>query len=150
MQRITEEQKVEFTAQLLPAIHARRAELTELLAKYSSHWGYEDGVYRFYHHSFKVLRLTRSTEEIVAALRALLPARELNEQFMEIIREGTRYRTEDSGDEEVELSTPRQIVEAFFHARFMLEMAVRYASLEEPPHCLPSGWAALLYLYDIR
>jgi hypothetical protein len=27
---------------------------------------------------------------------------------------------------------------------------VRYADLEEPPQTLPSGWAALLYLYDLR
>jgi hypothetical protein len=42
------------------------------------------------------------------------------------------------------------ILEAFFHALFMLEMAVRYADLGEPPQMLPSGWAALLYLYDLR
>lgn len=43
------------------------------------------------------------------------------------------------------------MVEAFFHARFMLEMAVKYGqALEEPPTSLPSGWAAFLYLYDLR
>lgn len=42
----------------------------------------------------------------------------------------------------------RPIVEAFFHARFFLEMAVRYAMLEAPPRPLPSGYAALLYLYQ--
>jgi hypothetical protein len=42
------------------------------------------------------------------------------------------------------------MVEAFFHARFFLEMAVRYAHLEQPPNPLPSGYAALLYLYDLR
>ena len=41
-------------------------------------------------------------------------------------------------------------VEAFFHARFFLEMAVRYAKLETPPRPLPSGYAALLYLYQLR
>jgi hypothetical protein len=43
-----------------------------------------------------------------------------------------------------------QRVEAFFHARFFLEMAVRYASLDSPPRPLPSGYAALLYLYRLR
>jgi hypothetical protein len=38
------------------------------------------------------------------------------------------------------------MVEAFFHARFFLEMAVRYAHLEQPPNPLPSGYAGLLYL----
>ncbi len=44
----------------------------------------------------------------------------------------------------------RPILEAFFHARFFLEMAVRYAGLEKAPTTLPSGWAALLCLYRIR
>ena len=44
----------------------------------------------------------------------------------------------------------RPILEAFFHARFFLEMAVRYADLPVPPNPLPSGWAALLYLYELR
>ena len=30
----------------------------------------------------------------------------------------------------------------------MIEMAVRYADLEKPPDTLPSGWVALLYLFN--
>jgi hypothetical protein len=42
-------------------------------------------------------------------------------------------------------------LEAFFHARCMLEMAVAYGKeLERPPSVLPSGWAALLYLFGLR
>ena len=44
----------------------------------------------------------------------------------------------------------RPMLEAFFHARFFLEMAVRYANLEKPPQLLPSGYAALLCLYGLR
>ena len=45
----------------------------------------------------------------------------------------------------------RPIVEAFFHARYFLEMACRYArELDEAPDVLPSGWAALLCLHDMR
>ena len=44
----------------------------------------------------------------------------------------------------------RPILEAFSHAKFMVEMAVRYADLPQPPQPMPSGWAALLYLYDLR
>jgi hypothetical protein len=45
----------------------------------------------------------------------------------------------------------RPIVEAFFHARYFLEMAVRYGrQLSVAPQLLPSGWAALLYLYRLR
>jgi len=44
----------------------------------------------------------------------------------------------------------RPILEAYFDARFFLEMAVRYSELESPPSPLPSGYAALLDLYDLR
>jgi hypothetical protein len=29
-------------------------------------------------------------------------------------------------------------------------MAIRYAALDSPPRVLPSGYAALLYLYGLR
>ncbi len=44
----------------------------------------------------------------------------------------------------------RPMLESLAHAKFMIEMAVRYADLKEPPQPMPSGWAALLYLYDLR
>jgi hypothetical protein len=45
----------------------------------------------------------------------------------------------------------RPILEAFFHARYFLEMVCRYGrELAEPPSPLPSGWAAVLYLYGLR
>jgi hypothetical protein len=125
-------------------------DLKALLEKCSSHWGYEDPVYRFYHHSFKVYRLQETTAEIVKALQALAPGRELHDEFMRIVREGTgkAFALEHNT---VWMETTRPILEAFFHARFFLEMAVRYGEgLESPPNLLPSGWAALLYLYDLR
>lgn len=57
------------------------------------------------------------------------------------------FKTEDNA-RWTEVTRP--ILEAFFHARFFLEMAVRYADLEKPPLPLPSGYAALLYLYGLR
>jgi len=45
----------------------------------------------------------------------------------------------------------RPILEAFFHARYFLEMVCRYGrELNEPTDSLPSGWAAVLYLYGLR
>ncbi len=80
--------------------------------------GYEDGIYRFYHHSFKIYSLQETTSAIVAALW---------------------------------LEVTRPMVEAFFHAHYFLEMAVRYGKqLKHPPRQLPSGWAAFLYLYNLR
>ena len=64
-------------------------DLAALLEKCGSHWAYEDGVYRFYHHSFKVYGLQSHTISIVDKLRSLSPDRELNQWFMEIIASGT-------------------------------------------------------------
>jgi len=36
------------------------------------------------------------------------------------------------------------------HAGFMIEMAVRYADLPEPPQPMPNGWAAPVHLFDLR
>lgn len=69
--------------------------------------------------------------------------------FLEIVFEGTG-RIREPAHNQVWTSTSRPMLEAFFHARFFVEMAVRYAHLEEPPIPLPSGYAALLYLYGLR
>jgi hypothetical protein len=136
--------------ELFAKLRSALPDLKALLEKCSSHWGYEDPVYRFYHHSFKVFHLQATTGEIVTALQALAPSRALNKQFMRIVRGGTG-KTFEYKHNAVWLKTTRPIVEAFFHARFFLEMAVRYGEgLESPPNILPSGWAAFLYLYDLR
>ena len=74
---------------LLDAIKARLPELEKLLVEVSSHWHAEDGFYRFYHQSLKVYGLQSDTERIVAALRSLMPERELHAWFQQIIGEGT-------------------------------------------------------------
>ncbi len=122
----------------------------KLLGDCQSHWGYEDPVYRFYHHSFKVYSLQETTTAIVAALQSLAPERTLNESFMAIVRDGTGKEFEREHNRRW-LEVTRPIVEGFFHARYFLEMAVRYGrQLKQPPRQLPSGWAAFLYLYNLR
>jgi hypothetical protein len=135
--------------ELPSALRARREELGALLERQSDHWHFEDPVYRFYHQSSKVFELQRQTEEIVRTLASLSPNRELTGWFREILAAGTG-RTFTLEDNARWTSVTRPIVEAFFHARYFLEMAVRYAHLEEPPSVLPSGYAALLYLYGLR
>lgn len=172
--------------QLFKNIKERLPELESMLQEYSvnfapvmgekGHWTYEDPIYRFYHHSFKVLRLQEDTIKIVEMLKSLLPGQELNKMFMRIIEDGTaissvklpydiitffgdrvrELKSDDKGMPIEELNMnwekyTRPILEAFFHAKFMLEMAVKYGkTMEYPPNCLPSGWAALLYLYNLR
>jgi hypothetical protein len=135
---------------LLANLRASVPTLESLLTRSQGHWCEEDSVYRFYHHSFKVYALQETTAEIIAALQALAPERALNAWFLEIVRDGTGKTFEPAHNERW-LAVARPIIEAYFHARYFLEMAVRYGrSLDEPPRVLPSGWAALLYLYNLR
>ncbi len=136
--------------ELLDNLRARLPKLEQWLEAVSNHGGYEDPVYRFYHQSFKVFGLQDATARIVVTLQALAPRRMLNAWFMEIVARGTNKRF-STRDNENWVAVTAAILEAFFHARFFLEMAVRYGrSLDVPPRVLPSGWAALLYLYDLR
>lgn len=135
---------------LLDAIKTRVAELEALLEKVSSHWHAEDGFYRFYHQSLKVYRLQDDTLEIAEALRALRPGQPLNKWFEQIIREGTGKGFKMEHNQRW-LEETRAILEAFFHARMMLEFAVKYGrELENAPASMPSGWATLLCLHNLR
>lgn len=134
---------------LLGALQSRRDELKMRLEESSNEWGFEDPIYRFYHQSFKLYSLQGETHAIVRLLASLAPDRTLNPWFLQIVEEGTgkQFTPKDNADWP---GVARPIVEAFFHARFFLEMAVRYAHVAEPPRVLPSGYAALLYLYGLR
>ena len=153
---------------LLDNIKNKMPELEELLEKINSHWHYEDMVYRFYHHSFKVYYVQGDTIEIVAALKKLTPDMKklkeeipdlleciesislFNSQFDDIIKKGTGKVFKSIHNKNWDKHT-KPLLESFFHAKFFLEMAVKYGKeLETAPNCLPSGWAALLYMYNLR
>lgn len=134
---------------LLQRLKERKPGLEKMLQDMSGHWTYEDHFYRFYHGSFKVFGVQTTTTTAVKLLRELLPERELNTAFEKIIKDGTGKCFDLSNNEQWERHT-RPMLEAFAHAKFMIEMAVRYADLLSPPQPMPSGYAALLYLYDLR
>ena len=144
------DQRREEEAKLLEASNDALPRLENLWEQATSHWGYEDPVYRFYHQSFKVYHLQADIAEIVKALQDLAPHLPLNPWFMQIVGEG------NAGEFSMEvnqrwLEATRPILEAFFHARYFLEMVCKYGKeLEEPPDSLPSGWAAVLELYGLR
>ena|ERR1700712_637181 len=134
--------------QLLASLKANSASLDALRRQVRE--VSEDGVYRFYHRSFKVYRVQDCTLAIVEALQALAPGRPLHEDFVTIVREGTGHVFELSHNRHWKAVT-RPILEAFFHAQYFLEMAVQFGkTLEAPPALLPNGWAGLLYLYNLR
>jgi hypothetical protein len=142
-----EHQRLEFL--LLDRLKQHKARLVEMLTVMSAHWTYEDYFYRYYHGSFKVYAVQTTTERAAKLLRALLPERECNLSFAKIIRDGTAKEFELEHNNNWDHHT-RPMLEAFAHAKFMVEMAVRSADLPAPPQPMPSGWAALLYLYDLR
>ena len=136
---------------LLANIRERTSGLRDLLTQVNDHWGYEDGMYRFYHQSFKIFGLQQLTERIVAELTGIAPeGRGFCKLFLTVLEPGLgRAFSPEDNAHWVERTAP--IVEAFLHARYFLEMAVKYAAeLEEPPQLMPSGWAALLSLYGLR
>jgi hypothetical protein len=140
----------ELAEQLLSNIKQQLPILEELLAQVESHWGIEDGFYRFYHQSFKVYPVQQATEEICHALQNLLPDRPMNKWFCRIVADGTGGDFDISHNQDW-LQHTRPILEAFFHAHFFLKMAVKYGrELQRAPNSLPSGWAAVLYLFNLR
>jgi len=143
------EEQDRLTRLLLLRLKERKPQLQQMLEAMSGRWTYEDHFYRYYHGSFKVYAVQGTTEKAVKLLRDLLPERKLNMVFERIIHQGTGKQFELDHNEEWDRHT-RPMLEAFAHAKFMVEMAVRYADLPSPPAPLPSGWAALLYLYDLR
>ena len=142
---------------LLKNIKDNLPELEKELESVSGLW-YEDRMYRFYHHSFKVYDLVGTTEDIVKLLRKINPNEKgenvyrLDPYFERIYMEGTcQNRKFEISHNSIFDTVTRPFIEAFFHARYFLEMAVKYGKeLDEAPSSLPSGWAALLELYNIR
>jgi hypothetical protein len=135
---------------LLINIKSKLPELEQLLLDVCGHWNYEDYVYRFYHNSFKVYYTQELTAIIVEKFHELMPELELNRMFVNIINSGTgkKFKMDDNLDWE---NITRPILEALMHAKYFLEMIVKYGKeLDESPNCMPSGWASVLYLFNIR
>lgn len=143
---------------ILQAIKDRLPDLEKASGFFRSHWGYEDPIYRFYHHSFKVYWLTQGkvTEtvslfrEIGRAAGVIDDTHGLNPYYLQIVNEGTGKSWQHEHNERW-LQETRPMVEAFLHTEHLLRMMVKYgSSLEDAPTSLPSGWATVLYLYNCR
>ena len=130
-------------------IRKKKPELEKLLNECDQYF-YEDKFYRFYHQSFKVYGLQSMTEQIVNEFKSLLPDRELNKWFAQIVSEGTGKRFELEHNQRW-LQETRPIIEAFSHSKYFLEMMLKYEQeMDTFDKFMPSGWAAVLYLYDLR
>jgi hypothetical protein len=137
--------------QLLRNIKRKLPELKKLLKKVNDHWYQEDSIYRFYHSSYKIYTIQDLTEEIITSLKSLAPKDVLfNDYFEEIYKQGTGKKFSIKHNQNWTHHT-RPMVECLFHAKYFLEMVIKYGSkLEKAPVPLPSGWALVLYFYGLR
>jgi hypothetical protein len=141
---------------LLSRIKSQLPELQAVIALTDENWGEEDGVYRFYRHSAKLfsnVRFGRSMQSITK--RGFQAIQEIggelvpNSEYCQIVKEGTQ-------DYEIRMSATwlenaRPILEAFWHTKYFIQMMIKYGKGLEtaPTQYLPSGWAAVLYLYGV-
>ena len=118
----------------------------EVLAKHS----YEDYMYRYYHHSFKVYWLQSCSKQIFEMIQKIKPEKcEIDDEFMDIYLKGSNKSWEE-GDNMRWYYEVSPILETFHHCRYFLDMMIKYGEMDEAPEILPSGWASVLYLYNIR
>jgi hypothetical protein len=138
-------------AELQKRIRRRAKILERLLEETESHpWGIEDCFYRFYHSSFKVYLLQDFTARMATEFEKLLPGRPLNSRFLEMISTGTGKKFHISHNKNKNWAKhTRPILEAFFHAQYLLKMICKYGPKAENGTC-DSGWLAVLYLYRLR
>ena len=142
--------KLQNDQMLLESIKAHLPELESLLFQFRS--DYEDRMYRFYYQSFKVYGLQESTMKAVNLFKRIGAVNEskLCDWFEDIVAEGTGSEFEIDHNQKWKLHT-RPMVEAFLHAKYFLEMMVKYGhELGAVQAVLPTGWAAILCLYDQR
>jgi len=136
---------------LLGRIKERLPELKALLAEFEDRWGKEDGVYRFYHQSFKVFHLKEPTRRAFKLIEEIGGEQDPPcEWYCQIVKGGCEHGFNKTTNAEW-LAQTRPILEAFWHTKYLLTMMAKYAKqLDSAPQCLPSGWAAVLYLFELR
>ncbi len=135
---------------LLENIKNNRAKIRSTL-----NWFYEeeaDLVYRFYHQSFKVFIMNSLIEKADNLFKELAPTEaKLNAWYRLITKTSLSREFDASETNEKWIGETTPLLLAFWNAKYFLEqMLVAADELDEAPQILPSGWAAVLYLYDLR
>lgn len=129
---------------LLAQLREAHDDLKQLLKKMESHWEVEDLVYRFYHHSAKVHYAAELGNEVFDRLLSVVPwgHRECPVFIRRLRARCRRGRT---------WRRARADIELMLHAHYFLKMAVKYGKkYRRGPNPMPSGYAALMYLYGLR
>jgi hypothetical protein len=113
---------------------------------------YEDKMYRLYYQSFKVYELQYLTTQALDVFQKIAHTidRPLSPWFTEITAQGVGVHFEMEHNKDWLVHT-RPLVEAFLHAKYFVEMMVKYGrAMDTVTSLLPSGWAAILVLYNQR
>ena len=112
----------------------------------------ENGVYRFYHGSYKVFHLQRPVKKAFALIKEIGgEADPPHFGYARIVEARTAHdfqeeRTNANWDVET-----KPILEAFWHTKCFVNMMVKYAKeLEKVEMPLDYGMAAVLYLFELR
>jgi hypothetical protein len=136
---------------LLGRIRERLPQIEELLVEIADDWGEEDGVYRFYHQSFKVFGLQQVTKKAFKLIEEIGGETDpLDGWYCQIVKEGTEGDFRDDTNAHW-LEQTRPILEAFWHTKYFLAMMAKYGKeLQSAPRALPSGWASVLCLFSLR
>lgn len=112
----------------------------------------EDGVYRYYHQSWEVYSLQGAVKRAQQLFEELAPpGTQLNPWLDRICFEGCAHQFKLARSNRHWQEETRPILEAFWHCLYFLRQLARYGrELDTGPQVLPSGWAAVLYMYGIR
>jgi hypothetical protein len=143
-------QRLQKDQRLLEAIKAHLPELENCLEGMIR--AYEDRLYRLYYQSFKVYDVQNHTAHALNVFRQIAQAVDgrLSAWFEEIVAQGMGVQFDMEHNKNWLVHTC-PIVEAFLHAKYFVEMMVKYGrTMDMVGQSLPSGWAAILVLYTQR
>jgi hypothetical protein len=146
--RYTAEKKIELETILFSNIKTNVESLKEMYKLALERK--QECYYRFYHQSFKVYGLQENTLEIKNKLNSIAPKDAFfNEWFSTIIDRGTNITFKTSHNTDwLERTLP--ILQAFDHALYFLELAIKCSKYEELGQIISTDIAGLLYLFNLR
>ena len=136
--------------ELLRSIKDRRHEIISHLNVFKKEE--PDLIYRFYHQSFKafiMVDIIRRSDELFESLAP--ESTKLNSWYVKITQAALSKKFDFNTTNQKWLEETLPISQAFWHSKYFLEQMLAAADdIDEAPQILPSGWAAVLYLYGLR
>ena len=112
----------------------------------------EDFVYRFYHQSYKIFYATEEIKKAKDLFEKIAPdGIPLNDWYGKIADKaiGKSFDWKKTNPKWLDETCP--ILEAFWHSKYFLQQMLRFGTeFQNSPQLMPSGWAAILYLYNLR